>query len=293
MKKLLLNCGRLLAAGLLFAAFTPAYAQQEFTVDASLTWNGYINVFENNTEEEIWLFGSPWQLPDLKSVINADENTITLYPNYNTYNVNDPYWSNGAEGNKICEGSTFLESTEWAGEDVTFNGYVEENTLSDEFTAVAFIKALNPDNGWSLDVYVTAELIEGENFILTVPADQLPEGLMVQYGFSVRGLNANPTQETANGNIVVTEFNENVAGINEAGRSTAILHPNPANDVLNITAQNNIDEINIYNMLGQKVLSAAPKTASASLNISALSNGVYILNMASDSKESSLKFIKK
>lgn len=292
MKKLLHNSGRLLAAGLLLFTISPAQAQLEFDVDASLTWNGYMNVFENNTEEEIWIFGSAWQLADLKTVINAGENTITLYPNYNTYNPTDEFWSNGEEGNKIVEGSTFQENLEWAGEDVTFKGYVESNTLSEDFVAVAFIKALNPDNNWSLDVYVTVDLVEGENFTITVPAEQLPEGLMVQYGFSVRGLNANPTQETANGNIVVKEF-DTTSGVNEFNAATTVLYPNPATDVLNISSQNMIGEVNIFNMLGQKVMNATPNAQTLALNISSLNSGVYIINTTSEGKETSTRFVKK
>lgn len=292
MKKLLHNSGRLLAAGLLFFFILPAQAQLEFDVDASLTWNGYMNVFENNTEEEIWIFGSAWQLADLKTVINAGENTITLYPNYNTYNPTDEFWSNGEEGNKIVEGSTFQENLEWAGEDVTFKGYVESNTLSDDFVAVAFVKALNPDNNWSLDVYVTADLVEGANFTITVPADQLPEGLMVQYGFSVRGLNANPTQEASNGNIVVKEF-DTTSGVNEFNTAATVLYPNPVTDVLNVSSQNTIEEVNIFNMLGQKVMNATPNAQTLSLNISSLNSGVYIINTTGEEKETSARFVKK
>src|SRR5690606_17119830 len=118
-------------------------------------------------------------------------------------------------------------------------------------------------------------------------------GLMVQYGFSVRGLNANPTQEAANGNIAVTAFNDDISGISEFSTAGLYAYPNPVNDMLTITSQAVIDEVTVYNMLGQNVLSATPKADTATINVSALNNGLYIIKTAGGGKETSTQFIKK
>ena len=48
-----------------------------------------------------------WALADVKSTIAGS--TVTLQPTFNTYanNPGDPYWQNGAIGNKNLELNTF------------------------------------------------------------------------------------------------------------------------------------------------------------------------------------------
>jgi len=175
-------------------------AQNSVSVNGGAAWLGYANVFL--TDGSTFQFGSAWGVADLKSVVNVGANTVTLYPNFNTYNAADPYWSNGAVGNKVFEANTFVENNALAGQVLTFSGNVTSNTLNSAYTAVAFIKGLNPATGYSTDVFVSAPLVAGQPFSITTDA-AIPAGLVVQYGFTVKGLNANPAQEAALGNVVV------------------------------------------------------------------------------------------
>ena len=183
-----------------FVGIQNGIAQNSVSVNGADLWTGYANVFL--TDGTTFQFGSGWGLADMKSVVNAGANTVTLYPNYNTYNAADPYWSSGAVGNKIFEGNTFVENNTLAGQVLTFTGNVTSNTLNSAYTAVAFIKGLNPATGYSTDVFVSAPLVAGQPFSITTDA-AIPAGLVVQYGFTVKGLNANPAQEAALGNVVV------------------------------------------------------------------------------------------
>ena len=183
-----------------FVGIQNGIAQNSVSVNGADLWTGYANVFL--TDGTTFQFGSGWGLADMKSVVNAGANTVTLYPNYNTYNAADPYWSSGSVGNKIFEGNTFVENNTLAGQVLTFSGNVTSNTLNSAYTAVAFIKGLNPATGYSTDVFVSAPLVAGQPFSITTDA-AIPAGLVVQYGFTVKGLNANPAQEAALGNVVV------------------------------------------------------------------------------------------
>jgi hypothetical protein len=183
-----------------FMGIQNGIAQNSVSVNAADLWTGYANVFL--TDGTTYQFGSGWGLSDLKSVVNAGANSITLYPNFNTYNAADPYWSNGAIGNKVFEGNTYVENNAFAGQVLTFTGNVTSNTLNSAYTAVAFIKGLNPATGYSTDVFVSAPLVAGQPFSITTDA-AITAGLVVQYGFTIKGLNANPAQEAALGNVVV------------------------------------------------------------------------------------------
>jgi hypothetical protein len=185
------------------------FSQNNVTVSGTAAWTGYANVFDLNGTD--FLFGNGWALADIKTVVTPATNTLTLYPNFNTYtdalngSANDiAYWTNGAGlGNKIFEGNSFVENSALAGQILTFTGNVTSNNLASGYTAVAFIKGLNPATNYSADVNVSVPLVSGQPFSVTTTT-AIPAGLIVQYGFTVKGLNGNPANEVALGKVVVT-----------------------------------------------------------------------------------------
>ena len=190
----------------IFTSYQNVQAQTTVTVNGAANWLGYANVFQTNGTT--FAFGNAWALPDLKTTLTASTNTLKLQPNFNTYaNATSAadlaYWTNGAGlGNKIFEGNTYVENASLAGQIVTFTGNVTNHNLASGYTAVAFIKGLNPANNYSTDFSVTLPLTTTGAFSLsTVTA--IPAGLLVQYGFTVKGLNGNPANETALGNVTV------------------------------------------------------------------------------------------
>jgi hypothetical protein len=190
----------------IFTSYQNVQAQTTVTVNGASNWLGYANVFQ--TDGTTFAFGSAWGLADLKTTVTASTNTIKLQPNFNTYaNATTPadiaYWTNGAGlGNKIFEGNTYVENSSLAGQIVTFTGNVTNHNLATGYTAVAFIKGLNPANGYSTDFSVTLPLTATGTFSLS-SVTAIPTGLIVQYGFTIKGLNGNPANETALGNVTV------------------------------------------------------------------------------------------
>jgi len=70
------------------------------------------------------------------------------------------------------------------------------------------------------------------------------------------------------------------------------LHPNPATNFLNIESSDVIENISIFNILGQKVISATPNEILTSIDVSNLQNGVYVVKASIGGIISSTKFIK-
>lgn len=69
-------------------------------------------------------------------------------------------------------------------------------------------------------------------------------------------------------------------------------YPNPANDILNVSASSNITKIEVYSILGQKVLTEEINSDSKQINVSDLTKGVYIIKTYIDKAVGSYKFIK-
>ena len=258
------------------------------TVDATSTLVGYANWFE--LDGTTYVDGSAWAVEDLQTIVDTENNTLMLYPNFSAYgDGSDPYWADGENGAKVFEGNTYVEDNTLIGETVTFTGNAVSNTLADGYDAIAFIKILSAD--YQLLQYLTTPLVNGENFSLTSQTGTVAGAAIFQYGYSVTGVNANPSQETALGNAVVTSA---PLSVNEVVKTRTVIYPNPATSILNIATDNGlVENVKIYNFLGQKVMESAPVQAVATIDVSTLTNGVYIVSTTINGKENTTRFVKK
>lgn len=69
------------------------------------------------------------------------------------------------------------------------------------------------------------------------------------------------------------------------------VYPNPAKDVLTIDSRNiNISSINVFNVLGTKVLERK-ELSDNQLDVSSLSNGIYFLKISAENATVTKKFI--
>lgn len=76
--------------------------------------------------------------------------------------------------------------------------------------------------------------------------------------------------------------------------SNVSLFPNPVSNQLTINANVNIENVQIYNILGKQVLTKSLNERSASIDVSSLNSGIYILKYISyNNKFGVQKFIKK
>ena len=189
-------------------------------------WLSYMNVFSSGsgTVGSGFIFGSSWGLSDVRTTIENDAagttigDQLRLEPNYNTYAASvvltppdRAFWTNSSDGgatpgplgNKFMEANTFFETASIVAPSVNFSGTVDSYTLAGEFTAVAFIKVLNPGNGYSIDVFETFNLNSGAQFSLNADLSN-HAGKILQLGYAVYGTNANPANTVANGSVLVT-----------------------------------------------------------------------------------------
>lgn len=71
------------------------------------------------------------------------------------------------------------------------------------------------------------------------------------------------------------------------------LSPNPTSGILKITAKNEIEKVEITNVAGQRLMNFQPNSANTELNISQLTNGVYLVKVTSKQQSQVYKIIKK
>lgn len=169
-------------------------------LDNPVMGSGFANVFDTGGGYQ---FGSGWGVGDLKATVNGNE--VILQPNFNTYDATDAYWSDGAGGgNKIFQANLYEEigTTPVGTGTYTFSGYVDSDSLDAGYSKVAFIKVLDSLGGFADVLGATTALSVGT---FSVSGDLTPyEGdarYILQVGFTVQGLNANPADEAALGSV--------------------------------------------------------------------------------------------
>ena len=85
-----------------------------------------------------------------------------------------------------------------------------------------------------------------------------------------------------------TEANINLS-VSDAVKQSFKIYPNPASDFVIIETQDNIKDINIYSVSGQKVMN----TQNKKINIQNLRSGVYLIEIKTDKSTTTHKIIKK
>ena len=70
-------------------------------------------------------------------------------------------------------------------------------------------------------------------------------------------------------------------------------YPNPTSDILTVTYKNSIDRVTVYNLIGQRVITHEANSKEVQLNMSALANGNYMLEIRSGKQVKFVKVVKK
>ena len=68
-------------------------------------------------------------------------------------------------------------------------------------------------------------------------------------------------------------------GINEQTKATILIYPNPATDFVNVSATHDIVQVQLYNLVGQVVMTQKVDGKKVALNTSSLKSGVYSLKV--------------
>lgn len=103
-------------------------------------------------------------------------------------------------------------------------------------------------------------------------------------------VSGNPNNAARMDDFSITE--NSTASVSDLKKFNFSAYPNPASNNLNVSASKNIDNVEIFNLIGQKVLTVNPNKNSASINISTLNSGVYIVKTTIEGIKGSYKFVK-
>ena len=82
-------------------------------------------------------------------------------------------------------------------------------------------------------------------------------------------------------------------GIEEASMAQFTYFPNPVNDVLTIKAQKTVEDVTVFNMLGQVVKRQTPYTMDCTVDLSAMQSGAYFVQVSIGNTVETVRVLKK
>ena len=118
--------------------------------------------------------------------------------------------------------------------------------------------------------------------------------LIAESGFIYMTLDTDGSISCASGaqTEIIFEVSIQTIGTSQFNDNNFSFYPNPANNRLNLQTTGQVEEVKVFNMLGQQVMKETPKTVSPSLNVEALQVGTYIMNVTIDGTSANFRFIK-
>lgn len=267
------------------------FGQNSVTVETSQAWNAYVNAF--NVSDNNYAFGFGYTVADLRATPTAT--SMTLEPNTAIWTAEaaNPAWfdQNAATQTALLyiEASSYIEDNTLAGEDLTFSGNVSVSDLGSDYTPIAFIKALDPNSGYATVVNNNVSISSTGDFSVSATAAELAAGYIIQYGFGVTGPLADPADTTL-GSVVIGVA---TAGVEDNDIVAVSLYPNPSNTVWNFkTTNSTITSIEVYNLLGKRVISQRYNGEDAVISTQGLTDGIYIARVTTEYGTKSVKLLK-
>lgn len=83
-----------------------------------------------------------------------------------------------------------------------------------------------------------------------------------------------------------------VLGVSENELEEFSYYPNPVTNEINLSAKNTIDQVSIFNILGQNVYEEKINNAKSSINLSFLEQGMYVMKVSAGGSTATYKIVK-
>jgi hypothetical protein len=208
-----------------------------------------------------------------------------------------------------------FQGTDFATEDVTY--FDHSGTVIDVQQSVIAQLSIDFATGYTYDTNIWIDLNDNYEFEASellfdgVSASTNPTTLDASFAIPVDAAlgehamrigTADSGQSTPNpcysGSYGVTlDFKVNVGetlSVENFDHEAAFTYfPNPVNDKLSLRAKNNIQNVSVYNMLGQEVVKIAPNMVDAEVDMTDLQIGTYFVKVTINDATKTIKVLKK
>src|SRR5690606_8172933 len=166
-----------------------------------------------------------------------------------------------------------------------FIDWNQNGTLDDAGEVYEVIMHTGTSGEYTVDVTVPTDAVIGET--------RLRVGIAYNSGFDFEPIACPLEDEVLYGEYEDYTVNVGELGISNLNAFDFAYYPNPVKDVLNISAKKNVENVSVFNLAGQKVLSNA-KVTNGQIDVNALTAGTYVFRITLEGGQvETFKIIKK
>ena len=235
------------------------------SITAGTAGTDYISIFSDDlTSINVGNFNPGWGQATNASVIENEGDNILRYANLN------------------YQGTDFNNDKQ----DVSGMGFLHLDYHTTNATVLQFFLIVDGQGQESAyDIQANDGITTGSWVSLDIPLSEFTTDLTTLREIKVVG----------DGTIYFDNWyfhGTETASIDKNNLSNVSLYPSPAQNELTISAENTIQNVTVYNVLGRKVQSFNVNATSKKLDVSSLSTGIYILKYTANNVVGSMKFIK-
>lgn len=92
--------------------------------------------------------------------------------------------------------------------------------------------------------------------------------------------------------VALLDANGAVLDVVDIDTTNFVVYPNPLRDVLYVKGTLSVDRVSIFDLMGRNVLKASPNKSDFNLDVSNLNKGVYMVDLKSAGKTTTIKVVK-
>lgn len=180
-----------------------------------------------------------------------------------------------------CEAPTDVEVSDVAATTVTVNWTASA-------TAV---------DGYVVDVYLAGADINTDTAIFTETVATSVTTVNVTGLTHLTSYDVYVTSDCGSGETAISDAftftTDDIASVGDFDFVKLTVYPNPVSTDLNISASKVIDEVQVYNILGQQVMTYKSNDSEVTIDVTRLPSATYVLKVSVEGVMSTVKFVKK
>ena len=195
----------------------------------------------------------------------------------------DPFWNQTTDASVIQIGPNSdcnvlkyaglnYQGMDYTNSDVTGMDFVHLDYFTFDSTDIRFVLIGDGENPY--DIGTELGITTGQWVSVDIPLTHYTSvNLANVYQFKTEG----------NGDVFLDNlyfFRESTAGLNNSAISEFTYYPNPVNNQLTISAQSNVKDITVFNLLGQVVSRQSPNTKDCLVDMAAMQTGAYFVQIS-------------
>lgn len=157
-----------------------------------------------------------------------------------------------------------------------------------------------PDNQWfsvthviDLDNSTNTTEIDGNVFLNAVTYQGAPQGGTAAASFQLGSINFFSVD--GNNRYYIDDFKlieGNILSTNNFDSQLFSVYPNPVKNVLNIQSNDAVNNVVVYNVLGQNIYSNSPNIVSPTIDMSNFKSGIYFVEVTIGNSTKTVKVVK-